>query len=809
MKKFKLLLLGVVLCLPFMFLGCSNSKNTSLNTPSIIDVEDGKIIFSQVSNADYYTILLNNASIIIDHNFNQNVEIVDDTISFDANSILVDGTSYSIKVQANSNKKKNSKFSTGFDYQHGENVPTPLNIKILDKTLTWDNVPTASYYIVKAVTPTDKVIFDKNGNAITIENSSSIKNAQLSEFICNQNNFSISDFVTTPGEYSFYVASVFAKGGKLTMSDFAEKQSYVHSKTLNDPTLLSLNNLDEELYLTCVIDSQANALSIKAGSIEKTVELNNSNASITKIANNYLNINLNSFFENQISSNNLNLSQVEKFEVQSKFISNENKPIFLNSQYSSVHHYQLKQTFSAPELKLEFNNKLNKYIASWNNKNTEKSNYTLILFGKDGLVQEETISSATNSVIIEKDFISVAVMINSNNNFEKSKLSNFVSKSNITSSNIVNDCVKSDNTLFWNSVNNAYYIVEIGNNYHVCTSNSIYYENGASLTENVKITAIINGFKHATKEFNISSSQKLKTPEVLDSITTNKTCNILINPVANAVGYHVYVKNDNEEFTKIDYLFINTLIDLSDYLYFNNMTKNIELKIQAVGAYLSPYQNSELSDSLIVAASAKLATPSFVAVNNVETPIFKTTDGNTSKYVLKFMGVKGTAHYNIQINDHTLKIDADVANEQKIYEKDVSSIISAAGKYVVKINAVPVDVNTEPSEFNSKEFILKQQLSMVEGLQVEATETEKTLKFKTVDNAEIYQIRIVKESDSEYESKLQQNGLNSTFRSSGPVIITNYLTEKGNYHIYIASIAGSNSEFYYDSAETKIIFKVE
>ena len=809
MKKIKLLLLGVILCLPFTFFGCSNSKNTTLNTPSIIDIEDGKIIFSNVTNADYYTILLNNVSIIVDHNFNQNVEIVDDTISFDANSVLVEGTSYSVKVQANSNKKKNSKFSAGYDYQHGENVPTPLNVKILDKTLTWDNVPTASYYVVKVVTPTDKVIFDKNGNAITIENSSSIKNAQLSEFICNQNHFSISDFVNTPGEYSFYVASVFAKGGKLSISDFAEKQTYTYSKTLSDPTLLSLNNLDGKLYLTCVIDSQANALSIKAGSIEKTVELNNSNASITKIANNYLNINLNSFFENQISNNNLNLSQVEKFEVQSKFLSNENKPLFSNSQYAFVLHHQLKQTFVAPELKLEFDDNLNKYIASWNNNNTEKSNYTLILLGKDGVVQEETISSATNSVIIEKDFISMAIMINSNNNFEQSKLSNFVSKSNITSSNIVNECIKSDNTLFWNSVNNAYYIVEIGNNYHVCTSNSIYYENGESLTENVKITAIINGFKHATKDFNISNSQKLKSPEVLNSNTTDKTCKILINPVANAVGYFVFVKNDREEFTKIDYLFTNTIIDLSDYLYVNNITKNFELKIQAVGAYLSPYQNSELSDSLVVTTAIKHTTPSFVTVNNVENPIFKIVDGNTEKYVLKFMGVKGTAHYNIQINNHTLKIDADVENEQKIYEKDVSNLISTAGKYVVAINAIPVDLNTEPSEFNCKEFILKQQLKMVEALQVETTENDKILKFNPVDNAEIYQIRIVKESDAEYESKLQQNGLHSTFKTSGPVAITNYISEQGNYHIYVASIAGSGSEFYYDSAETKIIFKVE
>ena len=808
MKKFRLLILGVVLCLPFFFIGCSNKKSVSLKTPSIIDVEDGKIIFSKVEHADYYTVLLNDVTIIVDHKFDKNVKIVDDTIQFDLNSVLIDGTNYSIKVRANTNKNKFGKYSDSFDYQHGEDVETPFNAKIVNSTLTWDNVPTASYYLVKAITPSDTAIFDKSGNQINIENNEDILNAQLREFICNKNSFAISDFVNTPGEYTFYVASVFAQGGKVTISNFATKQTYTHSRVLTTPTNLSLSTIDNTLFLSCILDNQANAISIKAGAIEKTVELNNSNSSITQISDNYLNINLNSYFDTYITNNDLVLNQVDKFEVQSKFITNGANPSFTDSEYSNIQQTQPKQDFVAPELTLEFNNQLNKFVANWVNHNIEKSNYTLILFKDNGITEEIVLNSSTNSFVVEQDFISLAIMINANNNHNQSPLSNFVSKSNITSSNTIEECSKSNDSLIWNSINNAYYVIEINNSYYICTSNSIYY-NSDAVSETVKITAIIDGFEHRCESFNIANSKKLQTPVVSNITTNNKKCQILINTVEGAIGYQVYMKNNLNKFVKINHIFTGTLIDLTEYLTLNNIDYNFELKIQAIGAHSSIYQNSELSDSVIVSASKKHITPSFVTINNIETPIFKVVDGNTEKYVLKFMGVKNTAKYIVSINNHTFEINADTQNEQKIYEKDVSDIITNVGKYSIQLTAIPAVDTLSNSNTNIKEFVLKHQLSNVDTIEIASSNDQKILTFNMIENAEKYQVRIVKDGDTNYESKLQQKGLSSSFTTTGAVVMDDYLTGSGNYHIYVSALAGSNNQYYYDSVESKIIYNVE
>ena len=808
MKKIKLLLLGIVLCLPFLFLGCSKEKKETLQTPMIVDVEDGIITFSKISNADYYTVLLNDVDIIIDHNFNQNVKIVDDSIQFDANSVLIDGTNYTIKVKANSKKITNSKFSTSFEYQHGENIPTPINATIFNSTLIWDNVSTASYYLVKVVTPSDNAIFDKSGNLISIESSSDIANAQLSEYICNTNSFPITDFVNTPGEYSFYVASVFAEGGKVTISKFSEKQTYIHSATLTNPTNLTLTEIGGKLYLTCVIDKQANAISIKAGTIEKTAELNNSNSSITELSKNYLNIDLNSFFATEIANNDLNLNTKE-FEIQSKYISNQNNNVLTNSNYTKIQHVQPKQCFVAPQLSLQFNSYLNKYVASWTNPNIEKTNYTLIVFGKNGIVSKKTLSSSTTSLIIEQDFISLAIMLNENNNFKNSALSNFVSKSDTASSSIITECVKTDNTLFWSSITNAYYVVETNNDYYICTNNSMNYDNENSLNESIKITAIIDGFKHTSKSFNLTNIKKLATPEIINITSGKNNCKILLNPVSNAIGYYVYVKDNNDEFVKIDYLFTDTLLNLSYYLNLNSTSYNFEVKIQAAGAYLSSYQSSELSDSLIISTAQQHVTPSFVFVNNIEIPIFKIVENNKEKYILKFMGVKDTAQYQVHINNYSFRIHSDIENEQKLYEYDVSSYITSVGKYVIKIKAISSKSNFTDSEYNIKEYVVKKQLDSVQRLELNQSQDDKILTFSPVQNAKYYTVRIVKDSDLSYVSKLQQKGLSSTFKTTGPIQINDYLTEQGTYHIYIAAIAGSNSEFYYDSDETKIIFKVE
>ena len=801
MKKFRLLFLSIILCLPLLFAGCSNSKKNSLQTPSIVDVDNGTIIFSQVENADYYTILLNNIDIIVDHNYNNNVELIDNTIHYNASDIMIDGIVYSIKVQANSSEKPDSGFSTSFTYQHGEDIESPANLKISNGRLGWDNVALASYYIVKVISPSDSVIFDKLGNLISLNSSSDIAAAAIPEFVCNQNYFSITDFVTEPGEYNFYVASVFSQGGKTSCSDFTEKQSYIHSAQLTAPEKLTLNKVNNSTYLSCVIDENANAISIKSGATEKTVELNGSVSSIDKLADNCLQINLNEYFAEQISNSSFNLNSADYFEVQSKYISNTNK-YYSNSQYSSIKNIQHKQNFVAPELRLSFSQDLNKYIASWTNPNSEISSYSLVLFGADCEIHTIPLSATSNSLIIEQDFISMAIRVNANNNFEQSTFSNFVSKNNIASSTAITECLTSANSLFWNSVPNAYYVVEIDNDYIVCVNNSTTYTTAPSLACNIVVTAIIEEHCHSSKSFVISSITQLATPTILSS--NNNT--IAISPVSNAYGYCVYVKKSNNEFEPINHIFTSEYIDLSNHL----TNANYEVKIQAVAAPFTAYQNSELSDSVIISTKKAHITPSFVSVNGVETPIFKIVENNTEKYILKFQGVKNTSKYEVSVNQTTFTVNADTTNEQKIYERDVTSILTSAGKYTVKIKAIPVSgSNLLDSDVNEKEYILKQKISSVVGLELNNSNNQKTLKFNSVENAESYLIRIVKEGDPDYNSKLQQLGLSSSFTTSGPADVTDLLTEAGTYHCYIIAQAGLNNEFLYDSDEVKIVVTIE
>ena len=801
MKKFRLLFLSIILCLPLLFAGCSNSKKDSLQTPSIVDVNNGTIIFSQVENADYYTIFLNNIDIIVDHNYSNNVELIDNTIHYNASDVMIDGIVYSIKVQANSNEKPDSGFSSSFKYQHGENIECPSNLKIMNGRLCWDNVSLASYYIVKVISPSDKLVFDKSGNPITLNNSEDVSDAAIPEFVCNQNYFSISDFVTEAGEYNFYVASVFSQGGKTSYSDFSEKQSYIHSATLSAPEKLTLNKVNNSIYLSCVLDENANAISVKSGTVEKTVELNGSIASIEKLANNYLKINLNEYFAEQIANNNFNLESANSFEIQSKYISNTNS-YYLNSQYSTINNTPLKQSFSAPELNLSFNQNLNKYIASWTNPNSETSSYTLVLFGADRETYTIPLSATSNSLLIEHDFISMAMQINANSNFEKSPFSNFVSKYNTAPSGDISECLKSGDSLFWNSVPNAYYVLEIDNDYIVCASNSIAYSATYAPTSNVVITAITEQHSHSSKSFVISNISKLKTPTILSS--TNHT--VTISPVSNAFGYYVYVKNSNNEFDRINHIFTSEFIDLSEHL----TPAKHEIKIQAVSTIYSAYQESELSDSVIISTEKKHTNPSFVSVNGVETPIFKIIENDVEKYILKFQGVKNTLKYEVSINQTTFTVNADATNEQKIYERDVTSILTSAGKYTVKIKAIPTsNSGLLESEVSEEEYILKQKISSVVGFEMINSNNQKTLKFNSVENAESYLIRIVKEGDPDYNSKLQQVGLSSSFSTSGPADVTDLLTEAGTYHCYIIAQAGLNNEFLYDSDEVKIVITIE
>ena len=236
MKKINIFILLMCLMCPIFFVACENSNKNTLSTPSIAEIKAGTIVFNPVDDAEYYTISINDNEFYVNPKHSSYVQIIDNKINYDASKIFIVGESYSVKIQANAEEKNSSPFSSVYSYKHNGSIQKPTNVKINSTTLTWDAVENASYYLVKIVTPNDKIILDKNGNNLNLNDPESIAKADLTEYSFNTNHFDFGSLLTEAGNYQFYVCAVLSNGNNFVESGYTSKTEYIHYIDLKVPT---------------------------------------------------------------------------------------------------------------------------------------------------------------------------------------------------------------------------------------------------------------------------------------------------------------------------------------------------------------------------------------------------------------------------------------------------------------------------------------------------------------------------------------------------------------------------------------------
>ncbi|MBR4998633.1 MAG: hypothetical protein IKY10_02015, partial [Clostridia bacterium] len=469
MKKLKVFILMICLFVPFSFVGCQNKNKETLSTPAIVDIRSGTVIFSPVKNADYYTLSINDFSVSVDAKSNNKIEIIDNQINFDASNIFVVGNSYSIKIQANAHGKNSSKFSQTFSYKHNGNISKPKNLKINGNILTWDMVENATYYLVKVITPNDEILFDKDGNILEGSDGDSIEQADLTEYCFNTNQFDFTSVLNTAGNYKFYVSAVSSNGTNYVESGYATTSPYSHYVTLSTPTNGVVKKIGSSLHMLTKIDDNANAILIECNGFEKTLELNNASTCITSVNENYFDINLTQFFQGETFNQfDINTLAHFAFRTKSAYVTGNVENLFYqNSNFSDYVYYDNTYVLQAPTLEIEKDSINDCYLVSWScPDNALASEYTLLLCTASG-IKKFYLEANVESKLIYDDFISIAIQANGVGNYESSTLSNFVSNPTFANQPSSLNCSLSDSRLTWNSIADAYYIVEFAGEYFV------------------------------------------------------------------------------------------------------------------------------------------------------------------------------------------------------------------------------------------------------------------------------------------------------------------------------------------------------
>ncbi|MBQ8614954.1 MAG: hypothetical protein IJ415_00065 [Clostridia bacterium] len=809
MKKIKTFILLLCLFVPLAITGCENKNKTTLSTPNIVEIKGGTIIFDPVEDAEYYTISINDYTVTLNASQSSNVQIIDNQINFDASNIFVVGNSYSVKVKANASKKNSSKYSTTYSYKHNGNIEKPQNLKINGTTLTWDVVENASYYIVKIITPNDTILFDKNGNILDATDPESISNADLTEYSFNTNQFDFSSLLAVAGNYKFYVCAVLSSGTDYVESGYTTTSTYTHYITLEIPTNGVIKKVGNSIHMLTAIDTNANAISIECNGIEKTAEINGAEQSITLVSNNLLDINLTQFFQ---SITNLNLENIAQFafKTKAKYISNSPETSFyIDSEFSDFAYFDNTHTLSTPTLTVEKDLVNDCYVASWSCEDKDLiSGYTLVVCTPSE-VKEYSLNSNIESKLIYDNFISIAIQAKGVGNYLTSTLSDFVSNPELVNSSSNLSGSVSNNTLSWNNIENAYYIVEFANGYSVLNTNS-YEIDTTQISErdySINVTAIQADAKHITKNFDLTLSQTLATPTIgySQGFSSSNLYELTFTGVDNAIGYYIYLKTkDATEFEKIDNLYTTTTIDLTKYICSEGNYTDYEVKIQAVADIHSLYVNSALSRAITVSHVQILDKPAFYKINDTILPISKQIAGNTTKYILKFYGVESAGSYELLINYNKITVPAKNSFYTGIYEIDISNYLIAANNYEIKVRAIPAtsSINIQSSEYNVANYALTKQLAMVTNIQVTENEGVYTLSFNPIDNAYAYRVRIVKENDSNYVKYLNDLGLSNSFEITQSVDVTDYLIQRGSYYFYITALAPKQNSYYADAIES-------
>lgn len=339
MKIFRTLLLAVCCMFPLILMGCENKNTSSLSTPQNLTVANGIISFKQVKDADYYSISINDKVFSVDAKYNSNVTIVDGIINYNANKLFAYGNTYSIKIKARGDEKYDSHYTAVYTYLHNIELVSPENVAISAKTLVWDNVNDATYYMVKA--------FYKTGNI-------------TQEYRCDVNLCEISGFLTNgTGQYQFSVKAV-REGLRPAESTYSNVVNYSNYQQLETPIINEINETSNGLIMTATVDENANKITINCDTDLSNIMLNGTSQHVSKSGTN-LTINLTGIF----GVDEFKELRTYVFTLQAKIETNSTT-YFTNSLISEQKVFNKTEKLSKPELTVEKDNTLNKYIATWN-----------------------------------------------------------------------------------------------------------------------------------------------------------------------------------------------------------------------------------------------------------------------------------------------------------------------------------------------------------------------------------------------------------------------------------------------------------
>ncbi len=804
-NKLNIFVLLLCLFIPLSIAGCENSNKKSLSKPVISEVEGGIIVFNQVPNAEYYTILINNNELNVNISHNQYVEIIDNQINYDASKIFIVGKSYSIKVRANSSKVTGD-YSDSYSYKHIGSINDPENLQVSESILTWDAVDNASYYILKVLTPNDNIDMDDN---------ESIENADLTELYYSTNRFNISSLLSTAGEYKFYVCAVLNYQSSILKSDYVSI-TYNHIINLETPTIGNIyQNNDGIFHTTAVIDSNANAVVVRLNNFEEQISLNElDNSIINKIKNseteisNFYDINLSNLFKSYIESGEFDVSLLKQFNVSVKAIHEEatTTNFFNDSNFSAVSSYENKLKLSAPTIN-QLEQVGSNHLVSWTCDQTEIENiseFNLVVLSSDGLTSY-SLESQSTSMLITEDFEAVAIQAIGKGNYLSSNFSEFASANTNSLSNIsvqARYLSGSDEiSISWNSYASAYYILEHNNTYIKLNSNSYLLPADPIDSKNINVRVHVISDGYAPKSSNlitVTQEKNLETPNDLRFDNPNNLYELNFTGCENAIGYYVLIKG-NQNFYLVEKLFTTTKIDLTN-LICDREVSSYHVKVQAVADPNSKFINSNYSSEITVSHIDVLPAPEFH-----NSPIATETISGKTLYYLQFKEVTDADKYEILINHNWQQFTKQTLVETGCYDNgyfkvNISNVLVSAKEYTIKIKAIPSDsaINLQASSYNTYTYNLIKQLKVVENIQISEHDGIYTLSFDGVDEAVEYEIRIARENDGDYSTIL-------TTKLTA-IDITNEIKQSGKYFFYVTAIAKEGGN-YADSQESNALIR--
>lgn len=801
MKK-RFLILILCLFLPLGFVACESVNKNLLSTPNNLVVEaDGIITFERVENDEYYVINVNGVeqSVFV-ANQNKYTELYNSNgvnyLQYDISRLLNLGESYSIKVKACANNKKDSAYTAPVSYVHQVRIDTP-ETKIIGNTLTWDNVYNASSYMVKVVTPS---------TIVPADDPETIANANVFSSVYSLNKFNFASMLTEAGEYKFYVKAMSREANYLE-SGFSAKVVYENYVNLVAPTNLRLHKIDNEWLLTCVVDNYANALKVQFNNFEEIVDINETSIELDEKVPNLIKINLNTLFAGKgIDFENLTYAKVSLASI----FQTQGKNFYTNSAMSEPAELTLKNRLTAPII--EYNAQTN--TVSWQGEdNLNIAGYKVYVCTASE-VKTHILSSETGTISIEmpEDFVSVAVLTLGKGDYENSGLSEF--KHNSTNGQIPLTISLSDNKIVWTEIEGAYYIVETNNGVEVMTEHEIDLSNLNYVLTEIKVTAVSASKNSNTANSNPNYSIKLATPKNAGFVSNNKYL-LSFDHVTGAIGYKIWITDLSQTTNQaicISQLFTTNRVDLSSFV---TRGREYRVQVQAVADKYGNYLDSDLSSpTLTLAYNHMLDMPEYVYAT-ATSPISVEGEGANKKYYVNFKGVEGADSYEIMVNFNSKTIKDD--NRTNPYSVDITDFLTnvdgevMANAYNITVRALPNDNDsvTQASKLNAYTYLLRQQLNQVTNIQVKVADDIYTLSFDLQDNAQNYSVEIIKLNDPDYVAYLaSEEGLTLPITNvKGAIDITNYVKQAGEYYIYITAHPGAGSS-YYDSSDRSSEFAV-